>query len=248
MRGPVRTLVPAAGGQVKCASVRGVRQHVNPFGLAYLEPRARAARYLARSTQPDRVEVELGCADADFSFGLAAAQPGWQVVGLDIREPVIERNSRRAERVGLANLEFAYCNLSTDLDRVFAANCVDRFHLLFPDPWIKPRHRKRRVLTQTLCGVLASQLRPGGELHVATDVFELALEMLAELEDPAAAALGFRNLTGPWRFAQEGPVPLASRREVITRRRGQRVWRMRYVVHKTALVTGTRRRSPDPAT
>lgn len=223
----------AGGGwprPVECAAVRGIRQHVNPFGLAYLEARARPSRLAAIHPRPLRVEVELGCADGDFSFGLAEREPSWHVVGLDIREPMIVRNTNKAARVGLSNVEFAYCNLNVDLDRVFAPASVDRFHLLFPDPWVKPRHRKRRVIAPELCRVIAKQLRPGGELHVATDVFDVALEILSELEAPATAALGFRNVAGSWSFSRQAPLPVLSRREVITRRRGQRVWRLRYGV------------------
>ena len=82
-----------------------------------------------------RVEVELGCADAEFSFQLAAARPDWLVAGVEIREPCLVRNRVRAQELGLGNLVFAYSNLNVDLDRVFAPRSVDRFHLLFPDPY-----------------------------------------------------------------------------------------------------------------
>lgn len=207
--------------------MRNIRQHVNPLGAVYLEPRAEAVEIPAGA---DRVEVELGCADAKFCFELAAAAPDSFVVGLEIREALVERNRERASRRGLDNLAFGYVNMNVDLDRVFPAASVDRFHLLFPDPWFKARHRKRRVVEPGLLAVLAEQLRPGGELHFASDVFELALDAMAELEAPEAAALGFRNLAGEWSFARQNPSPVCSRREDTTRDRGQRVWRMRYAL------------------
>ena len=76
--------------------------------------------------------------------------------------------------------------------------------------------------------VICRQLRPGGELHVASDVFEVALEAMAEIEDPAAEPLGLRNLAGPWRFWRGNPFGARSKREDTTLARGQRVWRMRY--------------------
>ena len=125
---------------------------------------------------------------------------------------------------------FAYVNLAVDMDRLFRPATVDRFHLLFPDPWFKARHHKRRVIDPWLCAVLRRQLRAGGELHVASDVFEVALEIMATIEDPSLAQLGFKNLAGPWGFTRANPMPAESRRERTTRARGQRVWRMRYVV------------------
>lgn len=136
----------------------------------------------------------------------------------------------RARRLGLANLVFGYVNLQVDLHRVFEPASVDRFHLLFPDPWFKTRHGKRRVVSPYLLRTMATQLRPGGEVHVASDVFEVALEAMEAFEGPMGEALGFRSLSprGPWTFVRENPYGVASRREEITRARGQRVWRVRY--------------------
>lgn len=206
--------------------MRGVRQHVNPLGERYVVPRATRIgppRHLAGDC---RVEVELGCAEGKFAFELARSHPDWFIVGLDIREKMVRRCSQRAQREGLGNLAFGYVNLNVDLDRVFGPGSVDRFHLLFPDPWFKRRHQKRRVLDPQMCAVLADQLRPGGELHFASDIFELGLDAMATLED--AGTLGLRNAAGPWSFARNAPVTVSSRREDTTVGRGQRVWRLRY--------------------
>jgi tRNA (guanine-N7-)-methyltransferase len=210
---------------MRTPSVRNIRQHVNPLGAVYLEARAQA---ISPPPSCARVEVELGCADARFSFELAERHPTWFVVGLEIRQALVDRNCDRGRRRGLANLEFGYSNINVDLDRVFAPASVDRFHVLFPDPWFKARHHKRRVVEPGLLAVVARQLRNGGELHFASDVFELALAAMAELEADDALALGFENLAGPWSFTRENPCDASSRREHITLARGQRVWRMRY--------------------
>lgn len=214
--------------------MRKIRQHVNPLSARYLVPHAQPVVRPAHLDPGCAVEVELGCADAEFSFALAEAHPERMVVGLEIREPCIARNRRRAAEAGLSNLIFGYVNLNVDMDRVCAPASVDRFHLLFPDPWFKERHHKRRVIEPALVETLAAQLRPGGELHVASDVFEIALEIMATIEDPGLARLGLRNLAEPWGFWRGNPFEVASRREQITLRRGQRVWRMRYVLEDRA--------------
>lgn len=209
--------------------MRKIRQHVNPLSARFLSPQAERVVRPPHLAPDCRVEVELGCADADFSFALAALHPDWLVVGLEIRAPCLVRNRVRAAEEGLANLVFGYVNLNVDMDRVFPPGSVDRFHLLYPDPWFKERHAKRRVIEPELVHVLARQLRPGGELHVASDVFEVALEIMATVEDPSLAGAGLRNLAGEWSFWRGNPFEVASRREHITLRRGQRPWRARYV-------------------
>lgn len=206
--------------------MRKIRQHVNPLGEHFMRVRARPALRPAGLDPACRVEVELGCADAEFSFQLAANHPEWLVVGLEIREPCLERNRERVQQLGLGNLVFAYSNLNVDLDQVFAPGSVDRFHLLFPDPWFKERHRKRRVIEPELVRVIATQLRAGGELHVASDVWDVALEIMEVVEGCAP----LRNMIAPWSFWRGNPFDAQSRREDTTLRREQRVWRMRYVL------------------
>lgn len=208
--------------------MRSVRQHVNPLGLNFQVPRATPYVRPQGLSPSARLEVELGCADGDFSFAMARAYPAWAIVGLEIREKVVEANRRQATREGLENLYFGYVNLNVDLDRVFEDAAVDRFHVLFPDPWFKARHQKRRVVDPALCQVMADQLRPGGEVHFASDIFELALDAMEVFESAEVEAMGFRNVCGAWSFARDNPCAHASRREVTTLRRGQRVWRMRY--------------------
>jgi tRNA (guanine-N7-)-methyltransferase len=207
-----------------------VRKHVNPLSVKYMEPRAEAVRRPDHLGPAARVDVELGCADGQFSFELARANPACFVVGLDIREKMIVRNRERVQQEGLTNLVFAYVNLNVDQDRVLAADSVDCFHLLFPDPWFKAKHAKRRVMEAGLLHTLCDQLRDHGEIHVATDVFEIGLQAMAELEAQGAQELGLRNLAadGPWSFWRGNPFGGTSLREVKTIGRGQRVWRLRY--------------------
>lgn len=207
---------------------RRARQHVNPLSRKYVLPRAEALRRPGHLAPDCQVDVELGCADGDFSFALAAFDPSRWVVGLEIREKLVEGNRRRVEALGQTNLSFAYVNLNVDLDRVFSEQSVDRFHLLFPDPWFKSKHQKRRVLDLGLATTIRAQLKPGGELHIASDVFELGLDMMDAMEHPDVRALGFANVLEPWSFWRGNPFPAASRREQTTLARGQRVWRARY--------------------
>lgn len=116
---------------------------------------------------------------------------------------------------------------------MFAPRSVDRFHLLFPDPWFKERHHKRRVIEAGLVDTIADQLRDGGELHVASDVFEVALEIM----DVVEASPRLRNMIGAWGFWRGNPFEAASRREQTTLARGQRVWRMRYALVRPSVTS-----------
>jgi tRNA (guanine-N7-)-methyltransferase len=200
---------------------RRVRQHVNPLALQYVGLRIAPVELPPGGP----VEVELGCADARFLFERAAIEPGVRLVGVEIRKELVERVARRAAALGVAGrLTVVHANVTSDLEGLFAPGAIRRFHLNFPDPWFKRRQHKRRVLTPEVAEVLRRQLDSEGEIFFQSDVFELALDAMAVLEQ----TVPLRNLHGPWSFAPRNPFGARSKRELSMEAAGRRVWRLHY--------------------
>ena len=59
---------------------------------------------------------------------------------------------------------------------------LGKVYILFPDPWPKRRHHKRRLVSRYMLDLLANKLRPGGELVLATDHDDYAHWMREHLE------------------------------------------------------------------
>lgn len=57
-------------------------------------------------------------------------------------------------------------------------SCIDRAFILFPDPWPKARHQKRRIIQADFLDALARVMKPGGRVRFATDVRSYADEAL----------------------------------------------------------------------
>jgi tRNA (guanine-N7-)-methyltransferase len=196
-----------------------VRQHVNPLKSDLLE----IADVPRIEVPPGRaLEVELGAAEAHFLFDRAAADRETLFVGVEIRRELVEPTNEEAARRGLGNVRCVFANMSVDMPRLFAPASVRRFFLNFPDPWFKSRQHKRRVIGPPLVAEIARALAPGGELYVMTDIFALALEAMASLEDSPL----YESACGPWTFAQENPYGAKSRRERQCEDEGARVWRL----------------------
>jgi tRNA (guanine-N7-)-methyltransferase len=196
------------------------RQHVNPLKSTFLERRQSRLELPAGR----EVEVELGCAEAQFLFERAALAPERVYVGLEIREDLAAEVNARAARLG-APVRVVFCHANHDLVDLFAPASVDRLFVNFPDPWFKRRHKKRRVVDAALARDMAAALRPGGELFFQSDVWDLALDALAVLEAEAA----FENLAGAWTFWKDGnPYGVRSRREEGCEEEGAPIWRLLY--------------------
>ena len=82
---------------------------------------------------------------------------------------------------GLSNLRLIQHDAVEVLREMIAPGSLDGAHIFFPDPWPKKRHHKRRLVQTDFIALLASRLKPGGYLHLATDWEEYAEQMLAVL-------------------------------------------------------------------
>jgi tRNA (guanine-N7-)-methyltransferase len=199
-----------------------IRQHVNPLRSDFLHidleplhmPKGRA------------VEVELGSAEGQFLVERAGEEPSREYVGVEIRKELVAQANRQCQGAGLAQVRSVFANISVDLPRLFARASVSRFFINFPDPWWKQRQRKRRVVGEELVDGLVPLLAPEGEIIVATDIFDIALDAMATLERQSQPR--FHNLREPWSFLPESPFHARSRRERHCEEAGIKIWRLVY--------------------
>ena len=174
------------------------------------------------------MEVELGSAEALFLIERARVAPTALLCGIEIRREMVIRADRLCGEAGVSSVRNVFANMSVDLPRLFGPSSVRRFHINFPDPWLKSRQQKRRVVGPALIDDLATALEPGGEISVMTDIFDIALEAMAALE--ADAPRRFVNARAPWSFWPRNPWGARSRREHQCEREGTRIWRLLYRV------------------
>ena len=86
------------------------------------------------------------------------------------------------ETHGLTNVRVQDGDAVAFLRDQCADGTFDRIMLLFPDPWPKKRHHKRRILQPEFAALVSSKLREGGVFHAATDWEPYAEHMLEVLE------------------------------------------------------------------
>lgn len=196
-----------------------IRQHVNPNQLHF-------ARFRGERPPLDHrlVELEVGCADAQFLFERAAHDPSRLYVGLEIREDLTILVNKRARQLA-APVHAVFCQAQLHIKELFAPASVERAYVNFPDPWFKRAHRDRRMIDAALAEQLAHALRPGAELFVQTDVWDLAIDAMATF-DPDGR---FENQAGDWTFWKRGnPYGVRSRREQNAEETGLPIWRILY--------------------
>ena len=103
-----------------------------------------------------------------------------------------------AER-DLRNVRVAPADASQLLATALPVGSVDEVWVFFPDPWRKPRHRKRRLVNTAFADSVARVLRPGGVWRLATDWADYAWQMRDVIEAVAALPTGLRpDTTRPY--------------------------------------------------
>jgi tRNA (guanine-N7-)-methyltransferase len=196
-----------------------IRQHVNPT-LPHFE--------VFRGERPPLdgrlVEVEIGCADAQFLFERAAIDPSRLYVGLEVREDLTILVNKKA-RAANVPVHAVYCQAQLHTTMLFGHGGVERIYVNFPDPWFKRAHRSRRMVDDKLADQIANVLRPGGELFVQTDVWDIAIDAMESFD----ADDRFTNAAGEWTFWKSGnPYGVRSWREQNAEETGLPIWRILY--------------------
>jgi tRNA (guanine-N7-)-methyltransferase len=135
--------------------------------------------------------LEIGFGGGEHMVHQAERNPDIELIGC---EPFINGVAMllgKIRRAALTNLR-VYPGDVRDLFDVLPDACLDRAFLLYPDPWPKTRHHRRRFVTPGHLQPLARVLRPGAIFRVATDIPDYVRQTLAEV--PAA---GFSPLDAP---------------------------------------------------
>ncbi len=205
------------GGRVTEAQERALRSLWPKYGLAFapmpLDLDVTFGRQAPRS-------VEIGFGNGDNLAALAATHPERDYLGIEVHRPGVGRLLLTLEEAGRGNVRLICHDAVEVLDRQIGSQSLDEVLILFPDPWPKKRHHKRRLLQGPFVELVADRLRVGGVLRAATDwrhYAEAALEVLS-------ACPGLHNLSADNTFVPRPTERRPTRFEVRGERLGHEVW------------------------
>jgi len=170
--------------------------------------------------------VEVGCGNGQALASMAANEPQFNFLGIEVHEPGVGRLLRSLDQADLNNVRVAVRDAVEVFEQNLPPASLEQVRVYFPDPWPKTRHHKRRLIQAPFLRLVAQRLRPGGLLHLATDWMPYAewmLEAVAEVSE--FEALGDPFLPRPeWRpqthFERRGERRGHRIIDLLLRRRG----------------------------
>lgn len=177
-RRPIRSFVMRGGrmgsGQLRALTRLGPR-FIIPYRPARLDLHATFARAAAKV-------VEIGFGMGGATAEIAAHHPDIDYLGIEVHVPGVGSLLKRVGELGLENVRIVQHDAVEVLRDMIAPGSLDGIHVFFPDPWHKKRHHKRRLIQPAFAHLLATRLKPGAYLHLATDWCDYAEHMLSVLD------------------------------------------------------------------
>lgn len=202
---PVRSFVLRAG-RMTVAQQRALHALWPLYGIDFRAAPLDFDQTFGR--QAPRV-MEIGFGDGELLAELARQNPGIDFLGVEVHEPGVGHCLLLIEKYGLTNVRIIRHDAIEVLREQIPAGSLQELKLLFPDPWPKKRHHKRRIVQPSFVALVASRLAPGGLFHIATDWAPYAEHIAAVLS------------AEPTLLAQ--PSAIARRPSTRFERRGERL-------------------------
>ncbi|MBA3709705.1 MAG: hypothetical protein H0W83_12905 [Planctomycetes bacterium] len=141
-----------------------------------------------------RVRLELGFGHGEFISALAKAHPEDRLIGVEQDDLRVTKTAHRCIKDGVANVRLFAGEAHGFVRFRLRPASIHRIYVLFPDPWPKLGHRRRRLLTRSVLLDLSHAAAPGCRLVMASDTHEYVFQCLSNL-----STLGglWRNLYQP---------------------------------------------------
>jgi len=199
-------------GRITPAQALALKELWPRYGLEYSKAVLNLDQVFGRAAP--RV-LEIGFGNGETLLREAAENPGSDYIGVEVHEPGIGHCLIDASRAGLANLRVIRHDAIDVLEHQVEDGALSRVNLLFPDPWPKKRHHKRRIVQAEFLHLVATKLAVGGTMFIATDWENYA----DHIDDLIAASPDF---TIAERYIHNGSHDSLGREQTKFERRGLR--------------------------
>lgn len=151
----------------------------------------------------EEVWLEIGFGGAEHMIWQAEHNRNAGLIGCEPFEDGVVKALGAIEEKRLDNVRL-HADDAREVLRWLPAGSIGRAFILFPDPWPKRKHAKRRLVSPALLDLLARVLRPGAQLRIASDIGDyvrttlLAFQGRKDFIWHATTALDWRNRGSDW--------------------------------------------------
>ena len=168
--------------------------------------------------------VEIGFGNGDNLVEYARQSPDRDFIGIEVHRAGVGHALLQAKELDLSNLKVICHDAVEVLEKRLADSTLSEVLILFPDPWHKKRHHKRRLIQPPFVELLARKIKPGGLLQLATDWEPYAMQMLEVIGENSAFSNRSEEQGGRDGFVPRPVWRALTRFEKRGQRLGHGVW------------------------
>jgi len=208
-------------GRFTPAQQRAFEQHWARYGLEPTETPPDFAQAFGRAAP---LVLEIGFGNGEQLLHAGLHETARNFIGIEVHRPGVGRLMNALAAHIVENVRLYNHDAVEVLRHCIAPASLDEARVYFPDPWPKKRQQKRRLIQSEFAALLASRVRRGGRLHLATDWADYSTQMLEVLD----AAPDWRNLAGSGSTLPRPDWRIETHFEKRGMRLGHGVWDLLY--------------------
>ncbi|MBU0687214.1 MAG: tRNA (guanosine(46)-N7)-methyltransferase TrmB [Candidatus Margulisbacteria bacterium] len=190
------------------------RHLANPFQNA---PEVKEQDFKAIFGNDHPLVLEIGIGFGRFFIAMAQKFPNNNFIGIEIRNPFVKIINEKIEKLGLKNALAIHANANFSLTKIINKKSIAEVYILFPDPWIKRKHLKRRLVHLPFIKDLYKVCRRGTKVHIKTDEDFMHADISAKFK----SAKLFKKIRNP-------KLPFITTREKKYLGKGKKIWQLTY--------------------
>ena len=132
--------------------------------------------------------LDIGFGTGESSIAISNMFPKYNIYGIEAYKPGVKNL--------INNNIYAHYGDALEIIENINDNSISQIYMLFPDPWQKKKHRKRRLFNKYTFNIINSIIKKKGFFHFATDNINYALEAKKIINDETSSAIKFSNNRG----------------------------------------------------
>ena len=136
----------------------------------------------------ENIILDIGFGTGDSTIALQGMFPQYSVLGIEAYKPGVKNLLRK-------NIYVHFGDALEMIEKI-NNNTISQIYMLFPDPWQKKKHRKRRLLNEYTFRVIMSIIKKNGFFHFSTDNINYALEAKAVINKVTSDEVAFSKNRG----------------------------------------------------
>jgi len=159
---------------------------------------------LELSSTKHSTNIEIGFGMGEFLFQIASENPQEFFIGIEVHLPGVANLLQKLKEHPLNNLKIYHHDAIEILQKYIPNSCIDKIFLLFPDPWPKRKHHKRRIIQSDFIKLIRAKLKDKGYFYVATDIEDYANYINKITIINGLKPCSHLNIHPPTKFEQRG--------------------------------------------